>query len=1088
MKILHGTWIPQATEDFLQTGGFYLWVETTELKKQGRKSSTVHPRQLPTPDLAIFLTTELGVKSSPYHPLEDDISPQYFLLPTVDNQPLPSLELSRYLEEDLPETFEFQYWQVDCYKASTYIKVGPNHYGTVSNIIKLLNEIHFIALHNLAEIQLGSDLLFWYFYTQSFKQVILKDQYIPALKYRELAPAAKKPARKTTSKTKQKSTRQKSTRASQNDTTPKFEIYPGWEIIGEQYESDIPRYGEYMPLACVAGFAEPKEPAEFYDRETLLRHFSDCLINDIVTHTPTPQSFDNKLADSLVFSCLRPKRKGIPWVSQAGLALYQQWQAWRDRIRRTQTDVPFYLCFQLQDPPKPEDAWQIQFQVAPKNDPSRRVSLLAYWRMKPKQKKDLQTQFGDDFEQNLLLNLGYAARVYARFWQGLETDQPVGIFVDLDAAFEFLKESAWVLEDAGYKVIVPAWWTPKGRQRAKIRLKAKGKSASGGSDKSKSYFSFETLVEYQYELSIGDEAVSEPEWRRLVNAKTSLVQFRGQWIELDRDKMQQMLEFWQKQQAENPEMSLLDFMRLTADGEDGVEVDFERDRTLSEMLSKLSDKSRLETIADPEQLHGTLREYQKRGVSWLHYLENLGLNGCLADDMGLGKTVQVIARLVQEKELAEQDGIQRIPPTLLVAPTSVVGNWQKEIEKFAPHLRAIVHHGSQRAKETKDFKAACREHDVVITSFTLARKDAKLLGGVNWHRVVLDEAQNIKNPKAAQTKAILKLSANHRLALTGTPVENRLLDLWSIFNFLNPGYLGKEAQFRKNFEVPIQKNNQQSRSATLKKLVEPFILRRVKTDQAIIKDLPDKVEQKLYCNLTKEQASLYEATIKDVEEKLQEAEGIQRKGLILSTLLKLKQICNHPMQFLQDGSDFTPERSHKLSRLTEMITEVMEEGESLLVFTQFTEIGDALEKFIRHTGHYNTYYIHGGVNRNKRERMIAEFQDPETEPSVFILSLKAGGVGITLTKANHVFHFDRWWNPAVEDQATDRAFRIGQKKNVFVHKFVAIGTLEERIDQMIEDKKKLAGAIVGSDEGWLTELDNEAFKQLIALNKSAILE
>ncbi|NJO74329.1 MAG: DEAD/DEAH box helicase, partial [Leptolyngbyaceae cyanobacterium RM1_406_9] len=546
-------------------------------------------------------------------------------------------------------------------------------------------------------------------------------------------------------------------------------------------------------------------------------------------------------------------------------------------------------------------------------------------------------------------------------------------------------------------------------------------------------------------------------------------------------------EFWQTQQKENPEMSLLDLMKLTADSEDDFELDLDRDQLLSEMLEKLNDKSRLEPMPDPAGLNGTLREYQKRGVSWLYYLENLGLNGCLADDMGLGKTVQVIARLIQERELAEQEGTA-VPPTLLVAPTSVLGNWHKEIEKFAPRLRAVVHHGNQRLQTEDEFKATCLDHDVVITSFTLARKDAKLLNEVDWHRLVLDEAQNIKNPKAAQTKAILKLSANHRLALTGTPVENRLLDLWSIFNFLNPGYLGKEAQFRKGFEIPIQKNNDVTRSATLKKLVEPFILRRVKTDQSIIKDLPDKVEQKLFCNLTKEQASLYEATVKDVEKQLQEAEGIQRKGLILSTLMKLKQICNHPMQFLQDGSEFTPERSHKLTRLSEMITEVMEEGESLLVFTQFTEIGEALEKYLKQTLHYNTYYIHGGTARNKREKMIAEFQDPETEPSVFILSLKAGGVGITLTKANHVFHFDRWWNPAVEDQATDRAFRIGQKKNVFVHKFVAIGTLEERIDQMIEDKKKLAGAIVGADESWLTELDNDAFKKLISLNQSAILE
>jgi SNF2 family DNA or RNA helicase len=479
--------------------------------------------------------------------------------------------------------------------------------------------------------------------------------------------------------------------------------------------------------------------------------------------------------------------------------------------------------------------------------------------------------------------------------------------------------------------------------------------------------------------------------------------------------------------------------------------------------------------------------------------------------MGLGKTVQIIARLVNERaaigEVAQPTtakkttktaksqkvvpavvSINEIPPTLLIAPTSVVGNWQKEIEKFAPHLRAIVHHGSDRIQNAQAFQDICQTHDLIITSFTLIRKDEAMFSSMNWHRIVIDEAQNIKNPKAAQTKAILKLEAKHRLALTGTPVENRLLDLWSIFNFLNPNYLGKEAQFKKSFETPIQKNNDQIQAGVLKKLVEPFILRRVKTDQSIIKDLPDKIEQKLYTNLTKEQASLYEVVVRDVEKQLNEVEGIQRKGLILSTLLKLKQICNHPRQFLQDGSDFTTERSHKLSRLSEMMEEVISEGESILIFTQFTEIGDALEKYIRQKLHYNTYYIHGGTNRDKRERMITEFQDPETEPSVFVLSLKAGGVGITLTKANHVFHFDRWWNPAVEDQATDRAFRIGQKKNVFVHKFITIGSLEERIDQMIEDKKKLAGAIVGADESWLTELDNDKFKQLIALNKSAIMD
>ncbi|MDY6864331.1 MAG: DEAD/DEAH box helicase, partial [Thermodesulfobacteriota bacterium] len=393
-----------------------------------------------------------------------------------------------------------------------------------------------------------------------------------------------------------------------------------------------------------------------------------------------------------------------------------------------------------------------------------------------------------------------------------------------------------------------------------------------------------------------------------------------------------------------------------------------------------------------------------------------------------------------------------------------------------------------RIHKEKEFKEKGLHNDVVISSYALARKDEKILNSLEWERIILDEAQNIKNPQAAQTKAIIKLKSKYRLVLTGTPMENRLLDLWSIFNFLNHNYLGTQGNFRKTFELPIQKENDRVKTTLLKKLIEPFILRRVKTDKNIIKDLPEKVEQKIYCNLSREQASLYEAVVQDVVKQIEEKEGMERKGLILSSLMRLKQICNHPAQFLQDGSRFTQERSQKLSRLAAMMEEVIENGESLVIFSQFREICEYLEKFIKKSSHYNTYMIHGGTGRTKRQKMIEEFQDEETEPSIFILSLKAGGVGITLTKANHVFHFDRWWNPSVENQATDRTFRIGQKKNVFVHKFISIGTLEERIDQMIEDKKKLAGLIVGSDESWLSRLDNEAFKKLIQLSRNAVLD
>jgi SNF2 family DNA or RNA helicase len=1112
MKILHGTWIPDVEEDFIQRGNFYIWVESTESQaptptrkgrslKQPKVAEDTHTYALREQDLKHFLLNDLGIKDdllleAVRRDRETAIFPKYFLLPTADRCALPSLELARYLETEIPENFLLEYWPIDCYKTTTNSGTGSFSRDRAINAISLLNDLHFIALNNLADVQMGADLLFWYHYTQAFKQIILKDQYIPALRYRELAVVATK------SKGRQKTTVTKTTTKTPTKT-PEFEIYAGWQIISEQYETDLQLYIDCMPLACVAGFNAPSsEPGhlELRDREALLRHFSECLLHDLVIHTPTTAKFEGQIAESLLSRCLNRIAINTPGRTNADLELYQQWLVWQQKIARTQTDSSFYLCFQLQAPLKEGEHWQLEFQVSPKQDPSLKLPLAAYWTMTPAKQKILQKQFGKDFEQNLLLNLGYAARIYERLWQGLETDRPEGMNLNLDEAFEFLRESAWILEDAGYKVIVPAWWTPAGRRRAKLRLKAAVKGTSSGKSQKKSYFGFDQLVEYQYELAIGDETVSAKEWEQLVNAKAPLIKFRGEWMELDRDKMQEMLQFWQQHGQEKPEMSLIDFMKLVA-SDDDLEVD--RDSTLEEMLAKLNDKTQFEPIPNPPQLNGTLREYQRRGVSWLQYMENLGLNGCLADDMGLGKTIQVIARLVNEqadvneapkaskttrsKKIAETTP-PTPKPTLLVAPTSVVGNWKKEIEKFAPHLRVVVHHGSDRTQEIEAFKASCLAHDVTITSFTLARKDEKLFSSMAWHRVVLDEAQNIKNPKAAQTKAILKLEARHRLALTGTPVENRLLDLWSIFNFLNPGYLGKEAQFKKSFELPIQKNNSKLQAGVLKKLVEPFILRRVKTDRAIIKDLPDKIEQKLYCNLTKEQASLYEAVVREVEAKLEDTTGIKRKGLILSTLMQLKQICNHPMQFLHDGSEFTPERSHKLGRLSEMVEEAIEEGESLLIFTQFTEIGEALVKHIRHIHHYNTYYIHGGTSRDKRERAIAEFQDPETEPSVFVLSLKAGGVGITLTKANHVFHFDRWWNPAVEDQATDRAFRIGQQKNVFVHKFVTIGSLEERIDEMIEDKKKLAGAIVGADESWLTELDNDTFKQLIALNRDAILD
>jgi len=1020
MKVIHGIWVPYPKSSFIQKGQFSIWVETDEVKS--KKNKNRHPQQLTEKAGLDFLKASFAYGLSPSDPGPEF---QSIYLPTVSDKPLadPELVISEVTEEAV-----LQEWQVFAYP--------------VSIPLRSIADIYFLSHYNNEGIRISRDFLFWYYFSQSLKQFIEKDQYIPVV-------------------------------LAEKDKT-KSKLYRCWKIISPAYENLIEHSVKSMPLAC----------SQTYQAESLLRHFAEVTVNQIIESSvqKLPQVFTKKLQSDFLETILLEQQTDKPIKTASKVPEeFQQWHQWQQKFLQSQQKSVLQLGFQLDEADAEHiDNWRLNFILCSHKDPSFKLNLVDFWFEGDRYQELLSQLFGDNIEQQVLVNLAHAARIYPKLWLGMETAEPSDLMLSLEDAFGFLQESAWILEAAGFRVIIPARLTPKGRRRAKMRLRSGDKKKGSSTASAKSYLSFDSLSDYHYEFAMGDETVSPEEWQQLVDMKTPLVNFRGQWMQLDREKMQEMLAFWQ-QQKDNPDtLSVQELLRKLA--EEGDSLEFDKNDMLADMLAKLNDSSQFSLIENPTQLKAQLRDYQKRGVSWLRYLETLGLNGCLADDMGLGKTMQVIATLILEKQEKQTE------PTLLIAPTSVIGNWEKEVQKFAPHLKTLIHHGSQREKDPKEFSKLCSEQDMIITSYTLARKDSPLLTSVDWHRVVLDEAQNIKNPKSAQTKAILKLKANHRLALTGTPVENRLMDLWSIFNFLNPDYLGKQAQFRKNYELPIQRNNDAIKSTVLKQLIQPFILRRLKTDKNIIKDLPDKVESKQYCNLSKEQASLYQAVVKDVEEQLEEKQGIERQGLMLSTLMKLKQICNHPMQFLQDGSAFSSERSHKLERISDMLAEAVDEGDSVLVFTQFTEIGEQLVQYLNKEKHYPTHYIHGGVSRKKREQMIEDFQDPDSPPSVFVLSLKAGGVGITLTRANHVFHFDRWWNPAVENQATDRAFRIGQKKNVFVHKFITLGTLEERIDQMIDDKQKMADSIVGNDESWLTKLDNQAFKELIALNKNSIME
>ena len=487
-------------------------------------------------------------------------------------------------------------------------------------------------------------------------------------------------------------------------------------------------------------------------------------------------------------------------------------------------------------------------------------------------------------------------------------------------------------------------------------------------------------------------------------------------------------------------------------------------------------------VQTPEAMTIKLHKYQELGLTWLQKCEE-GSNkgGILADDMGLGKTIQFIAFLLH---LKEQEALKH--PTLLVCPTSVLGNWEREVKKFGPTLKVLLYHGDKRPK-AKAFTSAIKGQDLVLTSYALIHRDLKELQSVSWQGVVLDEAQNIKNSESKQSQSVRQLQSSFRIALTGTPVENRLQELWSILDFLNPGYLGARQFFQRRFAIPIEKFGDAASLQTLRSLVQPFILRRLKSDREIIQDLPEKQEMTVFCSLSTQQAALYQQVVEESLAEIDLAQGLQRRGMILGLLVKLKQVCNHPAQFLKE-STLGQYHSGKLQRLEEMLESALTYGDRALIFTQFAEWGKLLKPYLEQQLRRETLFLYGSTSKKQREEMIDRFQHDPQGPPVMILSLKAGGVGLNLTRANHVFHFDRWWNPAVENQATDRVFRIGQTRNVQVHKFVCTGTLEEKIHEMIESKKALAEQVVGAGEQWLTELDTDQLRNLLMLDRDAVME
>jgi SNF2 family DNA or RNA helicase len=851
-----------------------------------------------------------------------------------------------------------------------------------------------------------------------------------------------------------------------------------------------------MPSACRALRADPEAPPA-QSAAVLLGAFVETMTDALVRSSspgPAAVSISSRRGrkSAPVFASIHDQwlhalraSDGTLSGSAADLGqLAEQVRSWQ-RPLTVAVDAPFRLCFRLEEPSEdgdgPEPAasgeWQVRYLLQATDDPSLLVPVGDAWTPKGGHAVVFRAR-GFNAREYLLTALGQAAGLCKPIEASLKSATPSGFAVDALGAHAFLTETAWLLEQAGFTVLLPAWWTRKGtKQRLSVQAQVKTPKMQGGSG-----LSMEDLITFDWKVALGDQQLTLKELESLARLKSPLVRVRGRWVQVNAEEIQAALDFWKRQSSGKATLREVVQMALGAgQAPGGLPITgVTAEGWVEDLLGQLEGRASFAELPAPSGFHGSLRPYQVRGYSWLAFLRRWGLGACLADDMGLGKTIQTLTLIQSEREAGEKR------PVLLICPTSVVGNWKKEAERFTPDLPVLIHHGGQRTRGDA-FRKKVRPCALVLSSYALLHRDRELFDRVDWAGVVLDEAQNIKNPDTKQARAARALKAGYRIALTGTPVENHVGDLWSILEFLNPGFLGSQAEFRRRFFVPIQAQRDAEAAGQLKRLSGPFILRRLKTDKNVIADLPDKLEMKVFCNLTKEQASLYAAVVEDTNRVLEDAEGIQRKGLILGLLSKLKQVCNHPAQFLGDNSSI-PGRSGKLARLSEMLDEVLQAGERALVFTQFREMGDIIQRHLQEEFGREVLFLHGGVPAKQRDRLVERFQNDADGSRVFLLSLKAGGTGLNLTAARHVFHFDRWWNPAVENQATDRAFRIGQTRNVQVHKFVCVGTLEEKIDEMIERKQEVAQRVVGSGEGWLTELSNEQLKDLFALRREAIGE
>jgi len=998
---------------------FFLWGEEQELRKrQGSKSLNVPSH--PFSSNHITMSKWQGSYKAEAEKL---------WLASFESMPQRSLEqeIRGASHEKFKGNLSLKEWQTSC--------VAYHSYELLSLFWKLPNN---------NRITLGSDLLWFRSLMLEIVNIIVKQAYLPSIR--------------------------------QNSTTL---LAATWEFA-EQDEAFVTFLGT-MPWACVA--ANPQQIFTL-PRNEIAEKIAYELLNEWVRLFVEPQYYNFAFIDKPMGSRERGRASsvtqksiraindylGSSWMvallDEVGFVklwnadteyLFIMWQQYK-RLK----DLQFRFVLRLEDPQGEDELWTLSYLLQSKGESSLLVSAQEIW------SGNALGDIGEEAKMFLSLGLQKAGDYFAPIKASLAYPEPHEVKLTLEEAYDFLKEAAIRLKESGMTVFLPRWWRD---EILKTSARRKIQSAVNPSG----YLSLSELLTVKTEVLLGGKVVERAEYDKLVALKQSLIKFQGEWVVVDPSHLQAGMKLFGEQTV-----SLSEAMQLSLNSrpsQDGIEIEVdESEGWFKQVMRSLLDTKTLETVPPSPNLSATLRPYQERGLSWLLFLHRYGLRACLADDMGLGKTLQAIAFLLHLYENTPQ-----MKPVLVVCPTSVVNNWKREIERFASPLKVMTHQGKERATK-KELAQHLKKFAVVITSYPLLTRDREALSPINWSVMILDEAQNIKNSSTKQAQASRAMTTDYRIALTGTPVENRLSELWSIFNFLNPGYLGTERHFRARFSTPIERHQDTETLQQLRKLTSPFILRRLKTDPTVIDDLPDKIETKIDTPLTEEQAALYEAIVKSTLEKIASTkDAMSRRGLVLALLTRLKQVCNHPAHYLKDGS-LLAGRSGKLNRLGEMLEEIMstQEGDKVLIFTQFAEMGELLRTYFKESLGEDPLWLHGGTPVKERENMLNRFQESD-DARVFLLSLKAGGVGLNLTRANHVFHFDRWWNPSVENQATDRAYRIGQKRTVQVHKFICPGTLEERIDELIESKKALAEQVIGSDDNWLTELSTEDLRDLVQL-------